>query len=311
MTIALSCIFFILLCLIFWLLLICPADSSPEQLEPFIGRAFAHRGLHDLEPNIPENSLAAFRLAVSHGYGIELDIALSRDGEVVVFHDANLKRMCGIDAELDSLDWAELQKLRLRDTEETIPLLSDVLSLVDGQVPLIVEYKSTKDNRLLTDRAFALLSAYEGPFCVESFDPRILWRIRHQNPRLLRGQLACRPSKVQTGIKAFFLQHLLCNGISRPHFIAYEHSQRREISFRAAVKLLHAVPVLWTVKSLEDYYRLYDQGIDIQIFEGFLPPAILMDAEEETSPENEEASDASMDEKPSTSETEKRSPHEE
>ena len=285
MTVCISVFLFLIFLFILWLLLICPSDTNPEQLAPFLGHAFAHRGLHSQMENAPENSLLAFRLAVEHGYGIELDIALSRDHQVVVFHDDTLMRVCGVEGRIDEYDYADLQKMSLFGTKESIPLLSEVLALVAGQVPLIIELKHTSQNKELVQLALEILSTYRGPYCVESFNPLILNRIRHVCPKLLRGQLSCCLTRDGNGIKAFPLQYLLLNFISRPHFIAYDHTHMQNISYRAAVKLLHAVPVAWTVRSAEEFYALFDAGIDIQIFEGFLPPAIIL----EGNPDQEES----------------------
>ncbi len=294
MAIGMSILLFLLFLFFLWLLLLCPSDTKPEQTAPFLGHAFAHRGLHGQMEHAPENSLPAFRLAVEYGYGIELDIALSRDGQVLVFHDDTLTRMCGVSGKIEEFDYADLQKLRLLDTQEQIPLFSEVLRLVNGQVPLIVEFKHTSHNKELVEQALNLLDQYEGPYCVESFDPLLLGRIRRARPKLFRGQLSCRLMGNGNGMKAFPLQYLLLNFISRPHFIAYDHTQMNNLSYRAAVKLLHAVPVAWTVRTAEDFYRLFDSGIDIQIFEGFLPPAELVegdpeDAEHETDLSENEA----------------------
>lgn len=105
------------------------------------GKFYAHRGLHNLSEGVPENSMAAFRRAAEHGYGIELDVQLTRDGQVIVAHDYDLKRICGIEKEIDSLTYEELSRFPILGTEERIPLLEDVLKLVKGQVPLIVEIK--------------------------------------------------------------------------------------------------------------------------------------------------------------------------
>lgn len=275
MTVFISIILFVILFFILWLLLICPSDTAADQTAPFSGHAFAHRGLHSQKEHVPENSLPAFRRAVEHGYGIELDIALSRDHQVVVFHDDTLSRVCGVSGRVDEYDYADLQKLSLSGTQEYIPLFSEVLALVAGQVPLIVEFKHTADNPTLVRLALELLDAYDGPYCVESFNPFLVSRVRRARPKLFCGQLACHAPKAANRFLAFLLQNLLLNCISRPHFIAYDHTQMQNLSYRAAVKLLHAVPVAWTVRSEEEFYRNFDSGIDIQIFEGFLPPAIL------------------------------------
>lgn len=152
---------------------------------------YAHRGLHDIKNGIPENSLAAFRLSAEAGYGTEFDIQLSRDGQVVVFHDDNLKRVCGVDARVDSLDYDELKKLRLLGTDEYIPLFTEVLDVFRGTTaPLIVELKTGRRNDELCDKAIKILSGFDGNFCIESFNPFIVNRFRKKAPHICRGQLA-------------------------------------------------------------------------------------------------------------------------
>ena len=129
-----------------------PGGSTRRQRAPFQGVNFAHRGLHTRDRAVPENSLEAFRLAARAGYGIELDVRLTRDGQVVVFHDNDLKRLCGVDKRVDELDWAELQKLKLCGSEEGIPLFSDALDVIRGRGPLIVELKNGPRNRELCEK---------------------------------------------------------------------------------------------------------------------------------------------------------------
>lgn len=93
---------------------------------------YAHRGLHDQEAGVPENSLPAFQRAIEHGYGVELDVHLTGDGRLAVIHDKNLKRTTGVDAEVSSLSPAELKKFRLEGTGESIPLLEEVLPMFQG-----------------------------------------------------------------------------------------------------------------------------------------------------------------------------------
>ena len=210
------------------LALICPGKVTKRQKAPFLGQNFAHRGLHTRDRSIPENSLPAFERAVAAGYGMELDVQLSKDGEVVVFHDDTLDRVCGVHARVDELSWAELQELRLCGTEYGIPLFSEVLAVVRGRTPLIVELKTGKRNRELCEKTYALLSDYRGDACVESFNPLIVGWFRIHAHDLLRGQLAApmRNYKEQSRPAAFLLSHCLLNVFGRPQFIAYKIGYR-------------------------------------------------------------------------------------
>ena len=115
-------------------------DCRAERVHPFLGVKWAHRGLHDKKRGIPENSFPAFRAAIEAGDGIELDVHLTKDGQLVVFHDDTFERICE-DGGVEDTSYEEMQKYRLAETKERIPLLSEVLQLVDGKVPLLIEVK--------------------------------------------------------------------------------------------------------------------------------------------------------------------------
>ena len=206
------------------IILTAPGRAKKGKKAPFMGRNFAHRGLHSEDRSVPENSLEAFRQARDAGYGMELDVQLSKDGEVVVFHDDTLERVCGLEARVDELDCNELKELSLCGTEERIPLLGEVLELVNGSVPLIVELKNGRRNRELCEKTHALLSGYKGDYCIESFNPLIVGWFRHNAKDVLRGQLAANHGEYE-GIKkplALLLSRCMLNVVSRPHFIAYK-----------------------------------------------------------------------------------------
>lgn len=156
------------------LFLLAPGRATKRQKAPFMGRNFAHRGLHSRDMSVPENSLEAFRLAAKAGYGIELDVQLSRDGQVVVFHDDTLDRVCGVHARVDEKSYVELRALGLCGTNNRIPLFSEVLDVIKGRGPLIVELKNGRRNLELCRKTYALLSDYRGEVCVESFNPMIM-----------------------------------------------------------------------------------------------------------------------------------------
>ena len=151
---------------------------------------YAHRGLHDNAGDAPENTLAAFEKAVRHGYGIELDVQATRDGRVVVAHDFNLKRICGVDRDIDTLTYAELRRYPVFESGQTIPLFAEALKLVDGKVPLIVELKYKNGRSRICERTDRLLRRYPGAYCVESFHPAALCWYRLNRPKVCRGQLS-------------------------------------------------------------------------------------------------------------------------
>jgi glycerophosphoryl diester phosphodiesterase len=152
----------------------------------------AHRGLHNLL-DLPENSMAAFQAAIDAGTPIELDVRLLADGQVVVFHDPDTLRMTGVDHAIGNLTAADLRQLRLRETPQHPPLLEEVLDLVRGQVPLLIEFKPISTQvGLLEQAALALLEHYTGEFAVQSFHTQsVLWFHDHA-PHIWRGQLTPR-----------------------------------------------------------------------------------------------------------------------
>ena len=123
------------------LYLLAPRLSGRRRVHPFFGVKWAHRGLHDIKKGIPENSIPAFQAAIEAGYGIELDVHLTKDGKLVVFHDDDFRRICGEKGKVEETDYARMRTYRLSRTGEKIPLLSEVLRLVDGKVPLLIEVK--------------------------------------------------------------------------------------------------------------------------------------------------------------------------
>lgn len=248
--------------------LLAPRAAGKRKRAPFVGRNFAHRWLYEREGSVPENSLTAFARAADAGYGMELDVQLSRDGEVVVFHDDTLDRVCGVHARVDELDLEELRRLRLCGTDEQIPLFSEVLRLVNGRAPIIVELKNGKRNKELCRKTLNALRSYRGETCIESFNPFIVAWFRFHAPSVFRGQLAQPPQfYLQEGFSkttGFLLGHLLMNAIARPHFIAYRIG-KKPLSVRFA-EALGAVRVAWTSHDPSSENRF-----DAVIFEHYRP----------------------------------------
>jgi len=235
------------------------------------GWAYAHRGLHG--NGVPENSMTAFRLALEKGYGIELDLHLMADGELAVIHDASLKRTAGADVRIEDLTAQQLQAYRLEGTDEQIPLFSQVLALFGGKAPMIVELKSEGGNHAaLCAAACAILDGYDGPYCLESFDPRCVAWLRKHRPDLIRGQLTenflrSKTSRIPWVIK-FVMTVQLLNFTTRPDFIAYKFADRKRLSNMICRKIWGLQGVTWTLKSKDDLNTAVTEGW-IPIFEGF------------------------------------------
>lgn len=259
---------------------VAPRRLHDERALPFQNRYFAHRGLYSRDGSVPENSIASFSAAVKAGYGIELDIQLSKDGEIVVFHDDGVARMCGQEGSVSDYTLAELKAFRLLDTDEQIPTFEEVLKTVDGKVPIIVEFKAGKQNRMLCEKALKMLRDYDRAhggkgrgsslYCVESFDSRIVLWFRLNAPDLYRGQLANvldDYDKSFPWILRFLTSHCLFNFGGRPHFIAYGLGDKKKpLTVRLAEKL-GAKKVCWTSHDPDD-----KNENDTVIFEFYNPP---------------------------------------
>lgn len=242
-----------------------------RDMSSFKNWLYAHRGLHDLNAGIPENTIPAFRKAVEMKFGIELDVRLSKDEQVIVFHDDTLKRACGVDKEVSSFTYNVLKTLKLFNTDTHIPLLKEVLDLVSGKVPIIIELKTCHNTEKLCIAVSKLLDKYNGLYCIESFDPRIVRWFRVNRSKVVRGQLSASLYKSNISFpSAFAITNLLTNVIARPHFIAYDFHSRRNLSFLICRKLFNANTIAWTIRNeeeLEEAKSLFD----IFIFENFIP----------------------------------------
>ena len=244
-----------------------PGKAKKQQKAVFSGRNYAHRGLHTEDKSVPENSMEAFAQAKEAGYGIELDVQLSKDGEVVVFHDDTLERVCGVDGRVDETDYDKLSELPICGTEQRIPHFGEVLQLVDGSVPLIVELKNGKRNKELCEKTYALLQDYKGDYCIESFNPMIVGWFRRNAKEVFRGQLAG-PAKEYVGsVKpplALLLSRCMLNVVSRPHFIAY-HIGKKPLTVRLS-EAMGALKIAYTAKDEQS-----EEKNDSVIFEFYKP----------------------------------------
>ena len=230
----------ILLIVLIWLYLIFPARSSREQRAPFEKRSYAHRGLYEKDQSVPENSLPAFRRAVEAGYGAELDVQMTKDGQVVVFHDDTLERACGRDGQICDFTFAELQAFPLFGSTERIPLFSGVLEIFSGRQPLIVELKHCPNQKELCAAAREMLGAYKGP-----------------------GYRGLMPAYV-----GWMLSRVLFNAAARPQFIAFKLAPK-PLSVRLC-EALGAMKVCWTAREADRHEQLMQEN-DAVIFEGYRP----------------------------------------
>lgn len=235
------------------------------------GWNYAHRGLHDAEK--PENSMAAFRAALECGYGVELDIHLMKDGNLAVIHDTSLKRTAGAEVKITDLTADELSDYHLGGTVETIPLFSQVLELYAGKAPLIIELKADDNVDALVDAAVKAMDGYEGPYCMESFDPRCIYALKKRYPHIIRGQLTENyfnsKSDLPTPLK-WALKNQVLNFMTMPDFIAYRYRDLDTFSNKLVRGFWGVQGVTWTLKTQDELDDAVQKGW-LPIFENFKP----------------------------------------
>lgn len=255
-----------------YLWVIHPRMSRKKDVLPFTKWDYAHRGLWDLKKGRPENSMPAFRAAVDKHYAIELDVHLTKDRRLVVFHDDTLNRVCGVSGTPEGSTWEELSALSLSGTGEHMPLFHDVLQMVNGQVPILIELKLPTLDTTICSYVYEELKAYHGPYLIESFNPFGLRAYRKLDSSVLTGQLSERyPASLKMNALFKFLSTSLYeNVISRPDFIAYNYKTPEPLGFQLNRSLFRAPIFVWTVRSQKDFdecRKLYDA----EIFERFEP----------------------------------------
>jgi len=265
-------ILIVLCCFALLYLLSLKGRRSHPGLQTLRGWAYAHRGLHG--KGAPENSMEAFRRAKKAGYGIELDIHLLKDGNLAVMHDSLLARTTGAQGRIEDLTTEQLKDYKLEGTEETIPTFQEVLDLFGGDAPLIVELKEVNNCSSLCEAACKILDGYNGPYCLESFDPRCVKWLKDHRPDLIRGQLSENYFKTKNsklpGVLKFVLGNLMLNFHTKPDFVAYKFADRKMLSFLLCRKVLGLQTALWTIKSQKDFDSAVQQNA-LPIFEGFTP----------------------------------------
>ena len=193
------------------------SPSRQDKLDRLFAKPFAHRGLHG--PGRVENSPAAFRAAIEIGHGIELDVQASGDGEAIVFHDYDLKRLAGADGRLAEMTAAAIAEFTLSGNGEAIPNLPQVLALIGGRAPLLIEVKLPGRRVAALSRAvLRALDGYDGPVAVMSFNPEIGRWFARNAPQVLRGLVVTEEGKPERGR----LKRKLALWRSKADFLAYD-----------------------------------------------------------------------------------------
>ena len=248
-----------------------------SELDWLTARPIAHRGYHDRSAGRIENTLPAAEAAIAHNFAIECDLQPTADGRIVVFHDDELDRLTDASGPVTTRTLANLRAVRLRDSDAGIPTLEELLDLVDGRVPLIIELKSLWDgNRRLEQAVAPILADYTGPAAVMSFDPGSMVAMRRLAPSLPRGltadAFANGPDWGHLSWPArFALRHLLAAATVWPHFVSFGID---DLPASAPLMARHlGIPLIcWTIRTPADREkaRLYTDQIT---FEGFDPDA--------------------------------------
>lgn len=231
---------------------------------------FAHRGLHNA--NCPENTLGAFKNAVKQGYAIELDVQLSKDGKVVVFHDKSLERLAGKSGKISDYTADELKSFKINGSVYNIPLFSEVLELVNCKVPLLIETKNEGFAGALEKELYTLLKRYNGKYAVQSFSPFSIRWFKINAHDILRGQLSSDFKNADTTnpkIFEFSLKHLLINFIGKPQFISYDKHGIECLILKRLKKYGTAI-LCWTIENSEEQNKVKPFSNSI-IFENYEP----------------------------------------
>ncbi len=258
---------------ILYILAIKPNTTRRDLLEPVEVNPVAHRGIFNNKGDAPENSLLAYQRAVEYGVPFECDVHLTKDGKLAMLHDPNLKRMCGVDVPMNQLTYDEIKQYPLKESDQVIPLLDDVLEMVHGQVPIVLEIKPHGNYKETVVKVAERMDQYEGFWVLETFHPWILRWFRINRPQILRGQLATDMFRNHLGknlIEKIVVTTLVTNFLTKPDFISYNYKYRRNIFYRVFRKLYRCGNAGWTFRSRKEV-RKYGKRFDTIIFDRFIP----------------------------------------
>lgn len=253
--------------------LIAPRTIGQADMSQMEGYHYAHRGYHDGNVAVAENSLSSFEAAIAAAYGIELDVQLSSDKVPMVFHDADLERICGVEGKIWDYTCQELQQMELFSTGEKIPTLAQALEVIDGQVPILVEYKMDKVDTDVCAMSHELLKDYDGPYAIQCFHPFALLWYRQNAKEVPRGILAknfLRENREEGGkntIIDFLTTNLMLNVLAYPDFIGFDYQDADYFSLNLC-RMMGAKTGTWTIKEPAHYEQVKGE-FDFYTFEGF------------------------------------------
>lgn len=237
-----------------------------KDLEFLSRNLIAHRGYHNNKKGIPENSVLAFKKAIDNKYLIELDVRLTKDKKLVVFHDDNLKRVCGVNKRVKDLTYRELLKYNLFNTTLKVPLFSDVIKLVNGRVPILIETKYHNRYGVLEKILINELSNYKGLYAIQSFYPMALLWLKRNTKDIPIGLLSSNFKNDLNRLKSIIGKTLILDLFFKTDFISYDVKglPNNYLSYKRDKKKI----VIWTIKNKKDY-DLARQYTDSLICENF------------------------------------------
>lgn len=238
--------------------------NRPDWL---VARPIAHRGYHDMNRTVYENTLTAFQRAIDAGFSIECDLQYAADGVPVVFHDGDLKRLCPVDGDVRRKLSSELRQMTIGGTKDRIPTLEDMLKLVAGKVPLVIELKGREgDDDGFTGAVLDTLSTYEGPVALMSFNNWLLAELKEMEAPFPLGLTAEGTSEEKFAVHKAAMDRGL-------DFISYSVDHLPN-PFIADLKAKGTPIITWTVRNaagVEATRRYADQ----MTFEGFDPREVV------------------------------------
>lgn len=259
-------LFFVLLIAVILFIMLLPGNRKKvKNFDWLLARPIAHRGYHNGQKDCPENSKAAYQKAIDRNYNIEIDIHVTLDNQIVVFHDDNVERMTGVNKLIKDMTLEEIKQLRLQGGEESIMTLPEFLDLVHDQVGVLIEFKNSQGGKL-EKYAWPILEKYNGRWVMQAFQPDSLKWFKQNQPSIPRGQLCFNYMGTKNPwLRKFLYTYLFSNFIGRPNFISYNWPGCKYKTIKLLRKM-HAPLLVWTIQNEEVYNQVKDK-CDNVIFE--------------------------------------------
>lgn len=223
---------------------------------------YAHRGIYD-NKTVFENTLSAFENAINRNKAIELDLRITKDKIIVVAHDADLKRLNGSKLNIASLTYEELKQYPF-ENGDVIPMFSELLSLVRGRVPLLIEVKYMTNNKEACMYIYELLSDYKGEYAIQSFNPFVLTWFKRFTPNTLRGQLLMPINRYGYMVVGIFMHTFILHLFTKPTFYSYEKKMGRNKFTRFIYSHIAGHIAVWTLKPDEAHHFSQDVSLIIK-----------------------------------------------